>query len=81
MAENCQILQTRVNRLKSNTNGIKQELLEGYSCDLKFTEEQLDIIEMAVYASVIRPGRQCIVGSISSLIGKYSSINPTITCN
>lgn len=81
MAENCQILQTRVNRLKSDKNGIDQKLLEGYSCDIKFSDEQLDMTEIAVYGSVIRPGRQCIVGSISSLIGKYSSRDHMVTCN
>lgn len=81
MAENCQILQSRVNRLKSDKNEIDQKLLEGYSCDIKFSDEQLDIIEMAVYGSVIRPGRQCTVGSISSLIGKYSSRDQTVRCN
>lgn len=81
VAENCQILQTRVNRLKSDKNGIDQKLLEGYSCDIKFSDEQLDMTEIAVYGSVIRPGRQCIVGSISSLIGKYSSRDHMVTCN
>lgn len=79
--ENCQILQTRVNRLKSNQNGLDQRLLKGYSCDIKYSDEELDIIEMAVYGSVIRPGRQCVVGSISALIGKYNSRDRMTTCN
>lgn len=79
--ENCQVLQTRLNRLKSDQSGLDQRLLKGYSCDIKFSDEELDLIEMAVYGSVIRPGRQCVVGSISALIGKYNSGNHMITCN
>lgn len=81
VAENCQILQTRVNRLKSDKTDTGLNLLESYSCDIKFSDEQLDVIEMAVYGSVIRPGRECIVGNVSSLVGKYSSRNHTIRCN
>ncbi|KAL3830647.1 hypothetical protein ACJIZ3_019449 [Penstemon smallii] len=68
MEDNCQILQTRVNRLKSNKNDLDQRSLNGYSCDIKFTDEQLDVIEMAVYGSVIRPGKQCIVESVDVYI-------------
>ncbi|XP_057952129.1 uncharacterized protein LOC131146510 isoform X2 [Malania oleifera] len=35
--ENCQILQTRVNRLKSAKDYVDKSLLEGYSCDIKFS--------------------------------------------
>ncbi|KAK4484074.1 hypothetical protein RD792_011294 [Penstemon davidsonii] len=68
MEDNCQILQTRVNRLKSNKNDLDQRSLNGYSCDIKFTDEQLDVIEMAVYGSVIRSGKQCIVESVDVYI-------------
>lgn len=37
IATNCQILQTRVNRLKSNKQWIDKAELEGFSCDIKFT--------------------------------------------
>ncbi|XP_019067196.1 uncharacterized protein [Solanum lycopersicum] len=37
IAENCQILQTRVNRLKSNKDEIDVSRLKSYSCDIKFT--------------------------------------------
>lgn len=37
VAENCQILQTRVNRLKSDKSEIDVTQLKGYSCDVKFT--------------------------------------------
>lgn len=37
VAENCQILQTRVNRFKSNKEQVDTKQLKGYSCDVKFT--------------------------------------------
>ncbi|GKE91605.1 hypothetical protein Tco_1572700, partial [Tanacetum coccineum] len=33
--------------------------------------KELDIIEMAVYGDVIRPGNQCRCRSIDELLGKY----------
>lgn len=81
VADNCQILQTRVNRLKSNKNDIDQGLLRGYSCDIKFSAEQLDIIEMAVYGSIVRPGKQCIVGSVDGIHGGNKSRDNMIMCN
>ncbi|XVF50064.1 hypothetical protein PTKIN_Ptkin04bG0064400 [Pterospermum kingtungense] len=35
--ENCQILQTRVNKFKSNKEGVDTTQLQGYSCDIQFT--------------------------------------------
>lgn len=35
--ENCQILQTRVNRYKSDKQEVDSSQLEGYSCDIKFS--------------------------------------------
>lgn len=80
MVENCQILQTRANRLKSDNNGIDMTQLKGYSCDLKFSDDELDIIEMAVYGDVMRPGKQCRVGSIDAMLGKCKSKDLTMTC-
>ena len=37
VAENCQILQTRVNRFKSDKDNVDKTQLQGYSCDVKFT--------------------------------------------
>lgn len=37
VAENCQILQTRVNRFKSDKNGVDPNELKGYSCEVTFT--------------------------------------------
>ncbi|KAK6123182.1 hypothetical protein DH2020_043084 [Rehmannia glutinosa] len=38
VAENCQILQTRVNRLKSDKQEVDGSQLKGYSCDINFTD-------------------------------------------
>ncbi|EFJ06134.1 hypothetical protein SELMODRAFT_136010 [Selaginella moellendorffii] len=65
---NCQILQSRVNRLKSNKDA-DEHLLQQYSCDLKFTARELDLVEMAVYGNVIRPGLQCRCKSVSETLG------------
>ncbi|KAF8399542.1 hypothetical protein HHK36_015409 [Tetracentron sinense] len=36
--ENCQILQTRVNRFKSDKDQVDRTELQGFSCDVKFTD-------------------------------------------
>eukprot|EP00250_Pteridium_aquilinum_P034927 c8339_g1_i1 orf=212-718(+) len=68
-ASNCQILQSRVNLYKSNKEDLAKEELEKYSCHLKFTDKELDIIEMAVYGNVIRPGLQCKCKSVGEILG------------
>ncbi|XAR65508.1 hypothetical protein NMG60_11009654 [Bertholletia excelsa] len=70
--ENCQILQTRVNRLKSNKDEVDTAQLKGYSCDIKFTDKELDIIEMAVYGDVIRPGNVCRCRTVAEMLGNTS---------
>ncbi|KAJ6749185.1 HNH ENDONUCLEASE [Salix purpurea] len=35
--DNCQILQTRVNRFKSNKQELNKTQLKGYSCEINFT--------------------------------------------
>lgn len=45
-----------------------------------FTEKELDIIEMAVYGDVIRPGNQCRCRSIDELLGKYKPKDHTPVC-
>lgn len=37
VADNCQILQTRVNRIKSDKDEIDKTKLKDYSCDISFT--------------------------------------------
>ncbi|KAG9153690.1 hypothetical protein Leryth_026591 [Lithospermum erythrorhizon] len=79
VAANCQILQTRVNRSKADkTSNMTQ--LKGYSCNIKFSNDELDKIEMAVYGDVIRPGNQCRVGSIDELYGRDKAIDLIETC-
>lgn len=92
-ASNCQILQARVNRYKSNKDDVDKSQLQNYSCDLKFTglpfclldmcfafeifkrwsasfaDKELDVIEMAVYGNVIRPGLQCRCKSVAETLG------------
>jgi hypothetical protein len=56
--ENCQILQTRVNRMKGNDGDdpVKQA---GYSCARQWTEAELDLMEMAIWGDVKRDGLEC----------------------
>lgn len=37
VAENCQILQTRVNRFKSDKEAVGTDELQQYACDIKFS--------------------------------------------
>ncbi|XP_059643420.1 uncharacterized protein LOC132285269 [Cornus florida] len=80
VAENCQILQTRVNRYKSDKEQVESTQLQGYSCDVKFTEKELDIIEMAVYGDVIRPGNQCRCRTVAEMLGKFKSKDRVDAC-
>ncbi|WCJ35898.1 HNH endonuclease domain-containing protein [Euphorbia peplus] len=79
-AENCQILQTRVNSYKSDKDGLNETHLKGYSCDLSFTDKELDIIEMAVYGDVIRPGNQCRCRSVAEMLGKFKAKDNAPAC-
>ncbi|XP_054805004.1 uncharacterized protein LOC129308052 isoform X2 [Prosopis cineraria] len=79
-ADNCQILQTRVNRFKSNRDQVDQDWLKGYSCDINFSDKELDVIEMAVYGDVIRPGNQCRCRTVAEVLGKYKSKDTTAAC-
>lgn len=79
-AENCQILQSRVNRYKSDKEWLDKTKLEVFSCDVKFTDKELDIIEMAVYGDVIRPGNQCRCRTVAEMLGQYKSKNPLAAC-
>ncbi|RRT55960.1 hypothetical protein B296_00027427 [Ensete ventricosum] len=70
-AENCQILQTRVNRLKSDKQLVDKADLE---------DKELDIIEMATYGDVIRPGNQCRCRTVAEMLGKVKLKNPLAAC-
>ncbi|KAL5663873.1 hypothetical protein ACJX0J_023981, partial [Zea mays] len=73
--ENCQILQTRVNRSKSDKAWVAQAEMQGFSCDIMFTDKELDIIEMAVYGDVIRPGKQCRCRTVAEVLGQVKPTN------
>lgn len=78
---NCQILQARVNRLKSNRSDLVSNDLKQFSCDLKFTDKELDVIEMGVYGNVIRPGLQCKCKSVAETLGTtlYKQKGPEVS--
>ncbi|XP_026381239.1 uncharacterized protein LOC113275878 isoform X1 [Papaver somniferum] len=78
--ENCQILQTRVNRYKSDNDKLEKSELEGFSCDIKFTDKELDVVEMAVYGDVIRPGNECRCRTVAEMLGQYKSKNRMAPC-
>ncbi|PON68921.1 HNH endonuclease domain-containing protein [Parasponia andersonii] len=80
IAENCQILQTRVNRFKSDKDDVDATRLNGYSCDVKFSDKELDIIEMAVYGDVVRPGKECRCRTVAEMLGQYKSKDRTAPC-
>ncbi|XP_027098014.1 uncharacterized protein [Coffea arabica] len=75
VVENCQILQTRVNRFKSDKQDLKKNQLKGYSCDISFGDNELDIIEMAVYGDVIRLGKESRCRTINEMPDKNKSMD------
>ncbi|KAF3569959.1 hypothetical protein F2Q69_00063106 [Brassica cretica] len=79
-AENCQILQTRVNRFKAAQENVDAETLKGYSCGLQFTDKELDVIEMAVYGDVLRPGKECRCKTVAELLGQYKAKDGKAAC-
>eukprot|EP00002_Diphylleia_rotans_P002598 TRINITY_DN11648_c0_g1_i1.p1 TRINITY_DN11648_c0_g1~~TRINITY_DN11648_c0_g1_i1.p1 ORF type:complete len:164 (+),score=34.19 TRINITY_DN11648_c0_g1_i1:63-554(+) len=52
---NCQVLQTRVNRMKGNADEITMEKMKSFSHPEKFTDAELDVVERAVYGNISRP--------------------------
>lgn len=81
VSENCQILQTRVNRSKADKVAIGTTQLKGYSCDINFSDEDLDKIEMAVYGDIKRSDNQCRVPTIDGIMGKYKPKKRIASCN
>ena len=43
-------------------------------------DKELDIIEMAVYGDVIRPGNQCRCRTVAEMLGKYKSKDQMAAC-
>jgi 5-methylcytosine-specific restriction endonuclease McrA len=52
---NCQILQTKLNREKSNRTDITFSELRNYVPPYSYSELEMDIIERAVYGDVRKP--------------------------
>lgn len=71
--ENCQILQTRPNRMKGNEENDTEKLI-AYSCSKKWSEHELDLIEMALYGGINREGLQCRNKSNMELFSVFKSI-------
>ncbi|CAI7903995.1 unnamed protein product [Closterium sp. NIES-54] len=67
--ENCQVLQTRVNRFKSDKDQLSPQEYSHASCHLTLTDKDLDLVEMAVYGDVVRPGMQCRVTTVAEAMG------------
>ncbi|XP_047262431.1 uncharacterized protein LOC107857594 isoform X2 [Capsicum annuum] len=81
VSDNCQILQTRVNRSKADKVAVGTRHLKGYSCDINFSDKDLDKIEMAVYGDIKRSDNQCRVPTTDEILGKYKSRNRIASCN
>lgn len=47
---------------------------------LFLADKELDIIEMAVYGDVIRPGNQCRCRTVAEMLGRVKSKNPLAAC-
>ncbi|KAL2243073.1 UNVERIFIED_CONTAM: hypothetical protein Sindi_0425300, partial [Sesamum indicum] len=43
-------------------------------------DKELDIIEMAVYGDVIRPGNQCRCRTVAEMLGMYKSKDQMAAC-
>lgn len=43
-------------------------------------DKELDVIEMAVYGDVIRPGKQCRCRSTNEVLGKHKPKDQTAAC-
>ena len=55
---NCQVLQTRANRAKSDKVDVPDEFLKSQSVEIKeMTSEEMDLAEMQVYGDVSREFR------------------------
>lgn len=42
--------------------------------------KELDVIEMAVYGDVLRPGKQCRCRTVAEMLGQYKSNDRTAPC-
>jgi hypothetical protein len=70
---NCQILQSGVNRMKSN-NEPSLEHMKQYSCNVKFTDRDLDVVEMALYGDIKKLNFSCRCKSIMEMTDAWKSL-------
>lgn len=71
--ENCQILQTRPNRMKGNEENDNERLV-AYSCAKKWADAELDLVEMGLYGGVEREGLHCRNKSNMELFEAFKTI-------
>lgn len=46
-----------------------------------WSDKELDVIEMAVYGDVIRPGKQCRCKTVAEMLGQVKSKNQMAACD
>lgn len=47
---------------------------------LSFLDRELDIIEMAVYGDVIRPGKECRCRTVAEMLGQFKPKDSKAAC-
>ena len=52
VATNCQILQTKVNRFKSDRIDLSEKSLKSASLQVELTDKEMDLVEQLIYGSV-----------------------------
>eukprot|EP00762_Andalucia_godoyi_P000297 ANDGO_03134.mRNA.1 endonuclease len=70
---NCQILQSRANKIKGNKTDVSRDELKSWSCAVQYSDDVLDVFEMALYGNVKRPARMCrclTIGELGKMIQK-----------
>lgn len=55
MLNNCQILQTRVNRVKGNKVGLTNTELSSYSIKTNLSDLEMDFVESMIYGNIAEP--------------------------
>jgi hypothetical protein len=51
------------------------------SCFFHLAGKELDVIEMAVYGDVIRPGKQCRCKTVAEMLGQVKPKNQMAACD
>jgi len=67
VVSNCQILQTRVNRLKGNRTDVDVDSMKRFSCATQFSEREMDLLEMGVFGNVNRDDLKFRIKSVQEL--------------